>query len=270
MASMHRVLSLASFEMYRLFLTKRGALALVAFATAWFFILKYLIGSAATIVSSQVFKDAVEQVFGMLGISELLNWQVPELAIYWLVAVYSFPIFVLFAASDQTCADRTRGTLRFISLRATRVEIVIGRFLGQVSINTILVALTLIATTAMAGYSNSSLISEALSMLPSLFLALFIIIMPFVALMSFINSFIRSSRMALIFAMLFFGLGSMIVAYIEYKLSIGPVLNYIFPGIQINDMVNPGKADWGSYLVPIAQTLAYLLGANLIMARSSL
>ena len=98
MHSFQRMLCLAKFELYRLFLTKRGALALVAFATAWFLILRYLVSSAATIVSSKMFQDMAEQIFGMLGLSELLTWKVPELAIYWLVAVYSFPVFALFSA----------------------------------------------------------------------------------------------------------------------------------------------------------------------------
>jgi len=270
MPSFQRMLCLAKFELYRLFLTKRGALALVAFATAWFLILRYLVSSAATIVSSKMFQDMAEQVFGMLGLSELLTWEVPELAIYWLVAVYSFPVFSLFAASDQTCADRTRGTLRFISLRASRVEIVCGRFAGQLAIMAILIALTLVATSLMAAYNNSEILIVAITQSLYLFTALFIVILPFVGLMTFINSFVRSSRLALVLSLLFFGLGPLIIALLEYKLAGAASLNYIFPGIQISDIVDPQNTATINHFIPIIQAAAYLLLANIIMKRSAL
>ncbi|MEW6984508.1 ABC transporter permease subunit [Colwelliaceae bacterium 6471] len=270
MHSFKRIVCLAKFELVRLFLTKRGALALAAFATAWFLILYYLVSSAATIVTSAAFQEMAKQMFGMLGLSQLLKWPVPEMAIYWLLSAYSFPVFALFAASDQTCSDRTRGTLRFISLRASRSEIVIGRFFGQVMIIAILIFVTLLATSGMATYRDSEIFIPALMRSISLFGNLFIVVLPFIAFMSFINSFIRSSRLSLIVCSLFFGLGPLVIGLLEYNIGATTYLDYLLPGVQISDMLGQEKIIWSHFSIPLMQTAFYLVLADLTMKRSAL
>lgn len=268
--STQRIWCLAKFELIRLFLTKRGGLALAAFVTAWFLILYYLVSSAVNLVSSDMFKDMAEQVFGMLGLATLLKWKIPELAIYWLVAIYTFPIFSLFAASDQTCSDRDRGTLRFISLRATRNEIVFGRFLGQVLIISILIAVTLIATMLMASYRESSLFIDALMKSLTVFRDLTLATLPFIAFMAFINSFISSARLAIVNSMLFFGLAPMFITLISYQLPSASYLHYLIPGMQLSEMIGQQQFILANYLTPALQTLFYLAVATFIMRRSSL
>ncbi|WDE10580.1 hypothetical protein [Thalassomonas haliotis] len=268
--SFQRAWSLASFELIRLFFTKRGALALAAFVTVWSLILYYPVSSAAAMVSSETFKDMALQLFGTLGLSELLTWQAPELAIYWLVAAYSFPMFSLYAASDQTCADRTRGTLRFISLRASRTEILLGRFFGQVMILFLLMLFTLLAVIAMAVYRDSGVLVDTSMKGIGLLKELVIAVLPFIALMSFFNSFIRSSRLAIIACLLFFGLTPVFIAVIESQVSAFSVLNYVLPGMQLSDVINRQGAGIANYLIPLGQTFCYLLVGDLIMRRSSL
>ncbi|MFT5758018.1 MAG: Cu-processing system permease protein [Alteromonadaceae bacterium] len=265
-----RIWILARFELTRLFLTKRGIIALAAFATVWFIILYYLVSSAVTIVSSQSFQEIAKQLFGALGLADLLNWPVPELAIYWLIAAYLFPSFALFSASDQTCSDRTRGTLRFISLRATRAEIIFGRFLGQVLITEILLAVTIVATVLMASYRDFSLLGQGIYQAISLFINLSIIVMPFIALMTLLNSFLQSSKMAIVVCTLIFGLGPFIISIIAYQLPIAEKLNHVFPGGQIAELLGRSEIAFTHYSLPIIQTILFLIMANIIMKRTSL
>ena len=65
MQKLRRIFAFAQFELMRLFCSKRGMLALIAFAITWYFILRYLIGSAADFVSSDMFSDMAKQVFGV-------------------------------------------------------------------------------------------------------------------------------------------------------------------------------------------------------------
>jgi hypothetical protein len=265
-----RIWILARFELTRLFLTKRGVIALAAFSTVWFIILYYLVSSAVSIVSSETFQDIVEQLFGVLGLANLLNWPVSELAIYWLIAACLFPSFALFSASDQTCSDRTRGTLRFISLRATRTEIIFGRFLGQVLITEILISVTILATVLMASYRDVSLLGQSIHQAISLLIDLSIIVLPFIALMTLLNSFLRSSRMAIVVCTLIFGLGPFMVSMLAYKLPIAAKLNYIFPGGQITEILGQSEIAVGHYSLPIIQSILFLIIANIIMKRTSL
>ncbi|MCW8865007.1 MAG: ABC transporter permease [Colwellia sp.] len=268
--SFHRIWCLAKFELVRMFLTKRGAIAIAAFAMAWFFILYYAVSRADELVSSDLFVTIAHQVVSSAGIQALLSWPVPELSMFWVMAIYSFPLFSLIASSDQTCADRTRGTLRFIALRATRTEILIGRFSGQVLILMVLIASTLFATLLMASYREASLFFVGLMKSLSLFQNILIAVMPFIALMSFFNSFIRSSRLAIIVSFLFFGLTPLVISFIEYKLGLNTYLNYLIPGVQLSDVINQKNALLSGYFIPLAQTCGYLLVGNIIMKRSSL
>ena len=268
--SLFRMWALAKFELIRLFLTKRGMLAILAFITTWFLILYYPVNSAVTIVASDGFKGMAEDTFGILGLSALLQWQVAEFTIYWLIALYSFPIFALGASSDQTCADRTRGTLRFISLRATRNEIIFGRFIGQVLIIAILILLTLLATTTMAWLRESALGVPALLKASDLFVQLIIVVLPFIALTSFFNSFLRSAKLTSVVTLLFFGLGALFISLISYNLSIAHYLNYIFPGVQLSDIVGQDKLTLVHYSIPLIQTGCYLALASIFMKRSAL
>jgi len=268
--SLNRIWALAKFELIRLFLTKRGMVAILAFVTAWFLILYYPVNSAVSIVGSDNFKNMIEDSFGILGLSALLDWQVSEFTIYWLIALYSFPVFALGASSDQTCADRTRGTLRFISLRATRNEILLGRFSGQVVIIAILILLTLLATTIMAWWRESALLMPALLKASHLFIQLIIVVLPFIALTSFFNSFLRSAKLTSVVILLFFGLGSMLIGLISYALSSANYLNYIFPGVQFGEVVGQDQLTFIHFFIPLIQTCCYLALASMFMKRSAL
>lgn len=268
--SLFRIWCIAKFELTRLLLTKSGLLTLLAFATIWFIILYYPVNSAMELIYSPTFKDIAKQIFGVLGLEELLAWTVPEMAIYWLIAIYSFPLFAITLASDQTCADRERGTLRFISLRSTRGEIVYGRFLGQVMILAILIALTLVATLAMASWRDSSLFVAGLYKSVELFIDLFVVVLPFIALMAFFNSFTDSSKKAIIFSVLFFAFTPLLFASLQHFLGFGEMLNLIRPGYRLGDILNPQSAQLSIYAIPILQMLGFIIAAHLIMKRSAL
>ena len=52
-----RLTQIAGFELVRMFLTKRGLIALAAFALVWLVILRYPIGQAVGIISSPDFEQ---------------------------------------------------------------------------------------------------------------------------------------------------------------------------------------------------------------------
>ncbi|MFT5636032.1 MAG: Cu-processing system permease protein [Cognaticolwellia sp.] len=265
-----RLSNIIIFEIVRLFKTKRGLLALLAFATIWFIILYYFVGSASTIVTSHSFESMAQKLFGALGLSALLEWPVAEYAIYWLVAIYFYPSFAILVCSDQFCSDKHRGTLRFITLRATRAELVLGRYLGQLLIIAILILLTSIATTILASVRDMTLLSESILLGSKLSLEILIVVMPFIALMSLLNTFVNSSRLAIVAATLFFALGPLIIAFIEYQFGQNFYLNLLFPGEQISSVLSQSSVVASQYLLPLIQTTILLITSHLIMKRTSL
>ncbi|MFT6270332.1 MAG: ABC-type transport system involved in multi-copper enzyme maturation permease subunit [Alphaproteobacteria bacterium] len=265
-----RLANIATFELVRLFLTKRGLVAVVAFAICWLLILSNLVAKAQPILSSPEFADFLSGVFGVIGLGKLLTWPEAELAVYWLIALYSFPSFCLFLCGDQTVGDRQRGTLRFLTLRATRTEILLGRFLGQVLIMAALLVLTTMATLAMLSYRDPALFASGLSRSFVLFAYLIISVMPFIALMSFLNTFASSARLAFVFAILIFTGGNIIIGLLTWQVPALDVLNFIFPGYQFEQMAGQNASLLLGIGLPLLQTAILLICAQRIFARTSI
>ncbi len=265
-----RLANIALFELVRLSLTKRGLLAVAAFAICWLLILRYPVSQAVSLLNSPNVADFAESIFGAAGLSKLLTWPEAELVVYWLIALYSFPSFCLFLCADQTVGDRQRGTLRFLSLRATRGEIILGRFLGQVLILAVLLLLTLLATIAMLSYRDPALLTPAITLSALLFTYLVIAVMPFIALMSLLNTFASSARLAFVFAILVFAGGNIIVGLLTWQFPALDVLHSIFPGYQLDLMAGQNAGVLLSIGLPLAQTTILLVVAERIFARSSI
>jgi len=265
-----RLTQIAGFELVRMFLTKRGLIALAAFALVWLIILRYPIGQAVSIISSPNFEQIARDISGSIGLSKLLDWPEAEFAMYWLIALYSFPVFSLFICSDQTVGDRERGTLRFLSLRSTRFEILFGRFIGQLAVLTCLVAITLVATLAVLGYRDPSLLVGGIGRALSIFLILIVTFTPFVALMSLINTFARSSRLSIVLAILYFTAGGIVVGLLQWQIPVLSVLDYLFPGVQIEQLAGQNLPLLSALVIPLVQTAVLLAVAQRIFARSSL
>lgn len=265
-----RLADIASFELVRLFFTKRGLIAVAAFAICWLLILRYPVGQAVSLLSSPDAAEVIESLLGAIGLSQLLQWPEAELAVYWLIALFIFPSFCLLLCSDQTVGDRQRGTLRFLSLRASRSEIILGRFLGQLLIITTLMFLTLLATLAMLSYRDPSLFASAFLRSSGLLAYLVIADMPFIALMSFINTLVSSARLALVFAVLFFAGGKIIVGILSWQIPDLTVFNMIFPGYQLDQMAGHNAGVMLSIGLPILQSLVLLILAERVFARTSI
>ncbi|NMM42447.1 ABC transporter permease subunit [Pseudoalteromonas arctica] len=265
-----RLLKIAQFELVRLFLTKRGLLAVAAFSICWLLILRYPIGQAVSLINSPQIADFAQQVFGAIGLSKLLDWPEAELAMYWLIALYSFPSFCLFLCSDQLVGDKQRGTLRFLSLRATRNEMLFGRFLGQVFILAALLLVTLVASVAVMVFRDPALLASGISRSFVLFFYLLIAVLPFIALMTLLNTFARSARLAVVLAVLFFAGGNIVVSILSWQIPVLVMLDYVFPGIQLDQMAGQNAGIFNSIGIPLIQTTVMLAIAQRIFARSSL
>ena len=267
---MQRIWIIMRFELIRLFGAKRGLIILLAFACVWFVIYYYIIASAANLLTSSSFKDLIQQGFSQLNLSKVLDWQLPQLTMYWLIAAYLLPVFALSFSSDQTCSDRERGTLRFILLRCTRSELLLGRFLGQVLIISVLIAITLAASILLGFLDNSALSTELMKTTFTVFWQLIIIVLPFIASMTLINSFVKSAKMSIVIYTLLYILGGLIINIIGYFLVDVSILYYLYPGDQISRILGFEGKPFDLYLLPLAQTILYLALANIMLKRASL
>jgi len=265
-----RVWAITLFELARLFASKRGLIVLSAFSCVWFLIFYFIIGSAADLISSESFKDIVQQGFGRFDLLTLLEWKLPELSVFWLVSAYTLPFFTLLFSCDQTCSDRERGTLRFILLRSSRTELLYGRFLGQLFIVSILILITLAASLLFALMNQQVVMLSAIYLSFTVLLKLIVICMPFIASMSLINVFVKSAKMSLVVYFLIYVSTAIIINVLSSFVTDISFLFYILPGEQIESVIGFEGNAFHNYAIPLIQTVVYLLSAQWIFKRVSI
>lgn len=265
-----RLWAIASFELNRLFLTQRGWVTLGAFALLWFFLFRYGVLKGAELMQSEMFQDMAASAFGTMGFGEIYQWPMAELAVYWLIGIFIFPVLALTLSADQTASDRERGTLRFLVLRSSRAEVLFGRLLGQAMILAFLTGSTLVISWILGGIKQPDQLVAVVPQLVSLWFHLLISLLPFLCLMALLNSFLTSARQSLLLASLILGLGHMMVILVSYYVPVLDNLYYLIPGNDFSSILSqPGSSVQG-YLQPVLQTAGLSAIAWFISRRSSL
>lgn len=261
---------ISQFELTRLFLTKRGAILLAAFAIVWFLILKYPVSYSVSILSNESFGDNITVFSSQLNLDYLLKWAYSEVAIYWLFGIFIFPFIAVLMTSDQTASDATRGTIRFLLLRTSRNQLLFGRFIGQLMIISILIALTMFAAFTMGIWRDAN---NTLAALPELALVagnLIIACLPFIALMALFNTWIQSSKLSVVFTIILLPIVSGLIGWLSGYVAPIEHLLLALPGVQLTDTVQMANFKWSSIITPLTQTLVYLGLAQLVLTRKAL
>jgi ABC-type transport system involved in multi-copper enzyme maturation permease subunit len=262
---------LARFELTKRFSSRSGIIALIAFIMVWSIILIYPVKEAASIIMQPSFKEFMAAVFGPTTLDQLFNWKVAEFAVFWVAALYLFPLFSIFISADQFSSDRQRGTLRFISLRVSRNSLFLGRFIGQVMIQSLLILLTLIVAIALVMSRDSSLLFPAIKTAMIIFASVLIVVLPYIAMMALLSIIANSARQASIFAVILWIIVSLVITLINVQLPGFDVVSYLLPGSQLSDMVNTqGLAAFAYTPIPLLQTFAILIIGHIVMQRSAL
>ncbi len=259
------------FELQRLFMTPRGWFALAAFTTIWYFLLRYPIYQASVQLQDPEIQQMLSGILGMVGMYNLLNWSLPELSVYWGLTVLLMPLAVLFSAADQTCSDRSRGTLRFLTLRSSRDSIFFGRFIGQMLVQALLIGLSLLATLALAAWRLGDLPVSALNAALVIWLNLLIVLMPFTALMALCSAVVRSSRLAISLAIVSMGVLAGLLGYLVWHFpALRGVLEYL-PGAQLPVLL--GAQGWDTLKhcgLPLLQALLLLIAGRFVMQEKAI
>lgn len=269
--SISRIWTIANYELTRLFNTKRGWMALMAFALVWYFILRYPIYYASSIISKPQLEDTLKQIFGMVGVENLLAWPVPELAVYWVTSLILYPVFALLITSDQISSDNARGTLRFIVLRTTRFELFFGRYLGQLFILTILILATLLAASSMALYREPVLTLSFASHFGFILSHMLFVVAPIVSVTALTSVICQSARSATFLAIIGVGFSIIFVAVVSYYIPQLSLLSDVLLGAQVTGLATSSGLSSMSYLIlPVSQSLVILFFAMFLFNRRAL
>jgi len=224
------VTTLVRQDLYYALKSARGLLFLVFFGVFWFWLLwklssgnaQYLANPEASFFLSYFIDPKVAQT--------LFVNRAPTLSAFFYLALSTVPMFVLFAASDQTANDIGSKYLRFLTPRCNRIEIFIGRFIGAV----ILVAIAYVAISIVAAFISISVDKNSTAMvlrdLPLIMVSLVIYTIPFVALMSLCSVIVGSAGLSALVGISIYILVLVVAAIINFKMPIASeFISYAIP-----------------------------------------
>lgn len=262
---------IALLELRRVFVTRRGLMMLLAFALVWALLFRYVVFSAADWLGENGGGKLLGAMFNSRLIDALLSWKIAEFPVYWVLALYLFPLATITLAADQTASDRARGTLRLLSLHASRDSIYFGRFAGQLIIQLVLIAATVACTIGLALWRDPAQLAMALQIAGTVLVNLLVVVAPYIAAMAVVSICAGSARQATIWAVILWIVLSLLITWVTHRFPDFVGLRWILPGAQIPSMLGTTSADaLGLAPVALLQTAALLLVGRTIMSRIDL
>ena len=261
-----RVFVIARDEVLRLLSTRRGIFSLLGFLLLWVAVINYAILPAASYFAGANESGLSEALLPRFGLTAWQQWPAPELAVYWVISLYLLPFFAVVAAADQTASDRSRGTLRFLVLRCSRLEIFFGRFLGQCIIMALVVLCTLASVLIAIALRSPELLPESVGKTPVIVVNLLFLVMPYIALMAWVSIMAKSARQATLLAVIVWIGVSLVIAFIKSRVGDLPILEWVLPGSQVGQLLR--LADWQMLTyasAPLIHTIVLLAVGGLVM-----
>lgn len=261
----------AGFELRRLWLTRRGLMTLTATAVIWVLLLRYVIAPATELMTSAGFREFYQHIFGSSAMSQLFAWPAPELAMYWLLSLLLLPMLCLFFTANQLCSDIERGTMRFLALRSSRISIVLGRFSGQMLVQSCLILLSVTATLSLAVWREGNLSWAMLNAALVITINLIVLLFPFTALMSCFSALVRSPQLAVSLAIVSLGVLFVLLSWLIFHFPDLLFLLGYLPGTQVVQLLPlQGWQTLNYAVVPLVQTILLLITATVILKRKGL
>lgn len=266
-----KVLVIALAESGKLLASRRGLLSIVAFLLLWALVLRYAILPAGRLLELPDSGGLVAVLLERFGLQALSEWAAPQLAVYWVVALKILPLFAVVTVADLMASDRSRGTLRYLVMRITRNTLFFGRVLGHALIQLGVVLLTLGSVVAFIAWDTPDRLSASFEELPALTLNLWLVLLPYVALMAWVSVLARSPRQATLLAVVIWIAVSFIVAWVQSQFGPLPWLDWILPGSQVSALMRlAGGVDVELLIIPLLHTVVLLVVGALTLSRQDL
>jgi len=262
---------IAQHEILKLFGTRRGWVSIVAFLLVWAVILMFVVQPAVRFLANPDTGGLIGMLFDNDRTQFINHWSTREVSLYWFVSLYVLPFFAVLIAADQIAGDRTRGTLRYLLLRANRFTLYFARFLGQLFIMLLLVISTFLATALLTAYHAPERAQLMLTDTAPIVFNVWLVLMPYVALMALLSVLARSARQAIIYSVIAWITVSLLLWYIQRNTGDMPWLDWIMPGAQVRALLRlDGWDTLQLAAVPLAHTAVLLLVGACVMWRRDL
>ena len=185
----------------------------------------------------------------------LLEKKPALLSVIFLILVFGMPFVISFLAFNQISGDVQNHGLRYLLLRTERCNIFFGRFIGTVLFSTAVMAIIVATITLYLGtktrlYPASALAIWALQG----FLALSILMVPYISVCSLISASVNSPFLSLVLAKVAIA-GVLLIAILgSFAWKPAKHILYALPWGWQNNLLHPAASHW---LVAAIASLAY-------------
>lgn len=265
------IVLLALGELKRVVASRRGLVSLLAFAVFWYAVLVWVVRPAGRFADGVGTRDVGAMLDRLLGFDLLLRWEAPQLAVWWVVALYVLPFVAVFASADQIASDRARGTLRYLVLRASRLQILSGRFIGQALLMAGVVAASALSVLLLVAIDRPDALSAAVPSLPAAMLALWLTLLPWIALMALVSALASTPGQATRYALILWVLLSLGAGWLSRRLAEHGWVEYLMPGSATRAMLGrSAEAALAPAAIGLLHTGVFLAAAALVMTRRDL
>jgi len=204
--------------------------------------------------------------------SFLLEKKPALLSAIFLVLLFGMPFVISFLAFNQVTGDIQSHGLRYLLLRTERSNIYFGRFFGTVIFSTAVIAMIVVTITSYLGLKTRIYPATALaSWAVCGFLALAILMVPYIAVCSLISASVDSPFLSLILAKVVIA-GVLLIGVLG-RIAWKPAkyLMYALPWGWQHHLLHPEPAHWlGAAVACLAYTAAFLMLGYYRFARRDL
>jgi ABC-type transport system involved in multi-copper enzyme maturation permease subunit len=182
------------------------------------------------------------------------------LSVIFLILIFGMPFVISFLAFNQISGDVQNHGLRYLLLRTERCNIFFGRFIGTALFSTVVMAIIIATITFYLGMKTR------LYPVPDLaiwavqgFLALAILMIPYIAVCSLISASVNSPFLSLVLAKVVIA-GVLLTAILgSFAWKPAKYILYALPWGWQNNLIHPAPAHWlGAVLASLAYTAFFL------------
>jgi len=196
-----RISELAFYDLRFSVFSRKGLLFLFPFFVFWYLVLKkFYDGVAALIQSSEALMIASTK-FDIDILTNLFIDHPPSLSSFFILAVYSTPLFAMLIANDMYATDLGSGYFRYLISRTQRIEIFLARYLSTFILIACSLVIVGIASSVISVQLEGYAVDNVLIYFIQIIMILFLYICPYIAFMAIISALMNSAIAALCVSM---------------------------------------------------------------------
>ena len=190
----------------------------------------------------------------------LLEKKPALLSVIFLILIFGMPFVISFLAFNQISGDVQNHGLRYLLLRTERCNIFFGRFIGTVLFSTAVMAIIIATITFYLGMKTRLYPAPDLAIWAVQgFLALAILMVPYIAVCLLISASVNSPFLSLVLAKVVIA-GVLLMAILGgFAWKPAKYILYALPWGWQNNLLHPAPAHWlGAVLASLAYTAFFL------------